>query len=243
MIYLINYFMLFVIKVLNSFGRALYFRKKIFSCQNILETNFPQKASFNFIQVGANDGISFDFLYDFVIKRNSVGIVIEPVKQYFDELSINYENFPNITPVNKAVHPYLKNVPIYRINEAAIQKYPDWVKGIASVDKNHYKRVNIEAVDIVEILVEADTFTNVVNKNYKLQTVDYIQIDTEGFDFEILKMVDFKLLKPAIIKYESVNLSQSDENDAIRSLEKNGYYVFKEGGDSFGLDLKVIKLF
>lgn len=76
--------------------RGFELRKKIFSSQRILERNFPKKRKFSFIQVGANDGISFDFLYEFAISRQSSGSVIGPVIDYFKELVINYKDYPEI---------------------------------------------------------------------------------------------------------------------------------------------------
>ena len=83
-------------------------RNNFFFSKNIMEINFQTNKKFNFIQVGANDGISFDFLYEFIMLRDSEGIVIEPVKEYFNELNLNYSNCPKIIKINKAVHP-LKN--------------------------------------------------------------------------------------------------------------------------------------
>jgi len=41
-----------------------------------------------------------------------------------------------------------------------------------------------------------------VIKYYELKTVDLLQIDTEGFDWNVLKMYDFNYFKPVIIQYE-----------------------------------------
>lgn len=243
MIYLINYVFLNLIKVLNKFGRGLVFKKKILSSQNILVNNFKINSSFSFIQVGANDGVSFDFLYEFVTKRKSSGLVIEPVKEYFAELLVNYLSFQNIIPVNKAVHPTDKQVVVYKINENVKNKYPDWVKGIASLDANHHKKTNIESTDIIATTVDADTLENIIAENFTGGQVDYFQIDTEGFDYEILKMINFKKNRPLMIKYESVNLGLLEKDYAMALLKKAGYYVFIEHGDTIGIDLTKIKIF
>lgn len=243
MIYLRNRLFLALINLLNKFKRGLYFKKKILSTQLILEKNFKINSTFNFIQVGANDGVSFDFLYDFVIKRNSSGLVIEPVPEYFKELKANYFEFPNIIPVNKAIHPTAKEIIIYKIDENAKEIYPDWVKGIASLDANHHKKNNIKTDDIVESTVKADTLINIIKQNFKNNSTDYFQIDTEGFDYEILKMINFQINKPSIVKYESVNLSDLEKNNSISLLIENGYYIFNEKGDTIGVDLRKIKIF
>lgn len=241
--YFINYIFLLIIKFFNKFGKGFYLKSNFLNSEIILRKNFKEKSDFLFIQVGANDGISFDFLYDFVVKRNPSGIVIEPIKEYFEELSINYKDFPNIRKVNCAVHPVEKNVTIYKISSNSKHKYPDWVKGIASLDPLHHRKTNIDSNDIVNDYVESDNLMNIINGYYEHIKVDYFQIDTEGFDWEVLKMIDFSRLKPSILKYESVNLSAEDKRKSLNFLQEKGYYLFNESGDTVAIDLHKMKIF
>lgn len=243
MIYIINLLLLFAVKIGNRFGRAVFFRVKMFSSERILKSNFAVNTNFNFIQIGANDGISFDFLYDFVIQRKSCGVVVEPVLDYFKELEYNYRDYPEIVKINKAVHPIYKQALIYKIAAASISKYPEWVKGIASFDSEHHKKLNIDTQDVLCITVKADNLMNIINGNFDHKSNDYFQIDTEGFDFEVLKMLDFNVCKPTIIKYEFVNLKIEDQNNAELLLKSKGYYLFKELNDMVAIDLKKIKLY
>lgn len=243
MIFFKNFLFILIIKISNKFGRALFLKRKTFSSKYILERNFPEKEGFNFIQVGANDGISFDFLYSFVVKRKSKGVVIEPVFDYFEELQYNYKEFPEIIKINKAVHPFEKEIVINKISPNAIDKYPDWVKGIASIDVKHHLKTGIDSRDIVQEKVEASTLMNILETNFDSLFLDYFQIDTEGFDFEVVKMIDFGAIKPRMIKYESVNLSKEDQYKLKILLEKNGYYLFQEFGDTVGVNLGKIKLY
>lgn len=243
MIFIKNYLLILIIRISNKFGRGFILKKKTFSSQYIMERNFPENKSFNFIQVGANDGISFDFLYSFVVKRKAKGVVIEPVFEYFEELQYNYQEYPEIIKINKAVHPFEKEIVINKISPKAINKYPDWVKGIASIDTKHHLKTGIDSNDIVKETVKADSLMNILNKNLKSFSLDYIQIDTEGFDFEVVKMIDFGAVSPKMIKYESVNLSKEDQYKLIVLLEKNGYYLFQEFGDTVGVNLSKIKLY
>lgn len=243
MIYLINYLIILVFKFLNFFGKGTSFRNRFFLSKNILEINFKKGEKFNFIQVGANDGISFDFLYEFIMLKNSEGIVIEPVKEYFNELNLNYVNFPKIIKINKAVHPFKNRVVINKISPLAIDKYPKWVKGIASLDPNHHKKTFIDSKDILKDEVNADHLMNIINQNLTNYKLDYFQVDTEGFDFEVIKMINFDIIKPKIIKYESVNLETEDQKKLVTLLKNEGYYVFNEFCDTVGINLKKIKLF
>jgi len=91
--------------------------------------------------------------------------------------------------------------------------------------------------------VQADTLMNIVNKNYNYNYIDFIQIDTEGFDYEVIKMIDFNTIKPYIIKYESVNLPKKDKENLSLMLKEQGYFLFTEVGDTIGINLKKIKLY
>jgi transcription antitermination factor NusG len=84
MIYLKNQLFIFIYKLKYKINRRNY---KLYSFKRSLEKTFKTNKEFSFIQVGANDGISFDDLYDFVTKRKSFGVVIEPVKVTFGPFS------------------------------------------------------------------------------------------------------------------------------------------------------------
>jgi FkbM family methyltransferase len=243
MIFINNYLLLLLLRFSNKFGRGLVLKKWTFSSENILKRNFPENKDFNFIQVGANDGISFDFLYSFVVKRKSKGIVIEPISDYYNELENNYREFIEIIKVKKAVHPFEKIIEINKISPNAMHKYPKWVKGIASIDVKHHLKTGIRSNDMVKELVEAETLMNIVSTNLIKTNIDYFQVDTEGFDYEVLKQLDFKVLSPLIIKYEQVNLNQGDKIKLENLLKSHKYFLFDELGDKVAINLKKIKLY
>src|SRR5204863_9792937 len=49
---------------------------------------------FFFVQIGACDGVSFDALYDFVVRYRLRGIVVEPLPDLYAELVANYCRLP-----------------------------------------------------------------------------------------------------------------------------------------------------
>lgn len=242
MIYLFNLTVLFWIRVLLKVRSIINRLIPKLSSRSIIERNFKENLLFSFIQVGANDGVSFDFLYDVVIKRKSKGIVIEPVKEYYNELVENYRIYQNIKTVNIAVHPTKKLISMHKIKESSYPKYPDWVKGIASLNPNHYNALNIESIDVEEILVDGTHLMNIISEQYEGVELDYFQVDTEGFDYEVIKMIDFNLINPKMIKFESVSLSNEDYKSVKLLLEEKGYYVFKEFNDTIAVNLKKIQL-
>lgn len=237
-----NYMYVFLSITSKIFGRGKYFRKKLFSPRRILEKNFPSESSFSFLQVGANDGKSFDFLYSFVMNRKSHGVAIEPIKEYYDELCENYKTKPEILKINSAVNKTKGSAIIYKIDRSQINLYPDWVKGIASFDLNHLTKFEyIKREHIIEEKVIAEPLMDIVERT-NLSNIDYFQVDTEGYDYHVVDMFNFSIYRPKMVKAEYVNLTLVERKKMKRILKNNGYYVFFQGLDIIGVDLKKIKL-
>lgn len=217
--------------------------KHVFQLQTILESNF--KNIFKFVQVGANDGKSFDYLYDFVVVKRSVGLVIEPISQYFKELKNNYKNYPNIKCVNVAIHATLKHTGIFKINPEFEYLYPDWARGSASFNSTHLTNcvAKIRFDHLIEEIVKAKTINEILIENFFTTDVDYLQIDTEGYDYEVLRQVDFCLFKPNIIRYEFVNLTDEEKDKSKILLKGRNYYLFDEGTDTIAVNLNKIRVF
>jgi len=221
---------------LRSIG---FFRRNyhdFLSMKSLIKFIFKRKEEFYFVQIGGNDGISFDWLYDFIKEKKSLGIIVEPVSEYFKQLEQNYSN-PDITLLNVAIHPSKKQEIIYFVDKNRYENYSDWVKGIASFDKNHLLTLGINLQHIVENIVSCMHFHEIIHLK-KISYLDYIQIDTEGFDFEIIKMIPFNELKPKVIRYENQNLSEDDCDSCRCLLIENGYYLVDFENDTLAVLFK-----
>ncbi len=226
-----------------KFASKFFGVKYIFHLRPILESNF--KKTFKFVQVGANDGKSFDYLYDFVTVRESVGLVIEPISQYFKELKKNYRDYQNIRCLNVAIHATFHQVGVFKINPEFEYLYPDWVRGSASFNSTHLTncvaKVNFD--HLVEERVEAKNISKILEENSFTVNLDYLQIDTEGYDYEVLKQIDFNIFKPSIIRYEFVNLTEEEKDKSKNLLKAYNYYLFDEGSDKIAINVNKVKLF
>jgi hypothetical protein len=52
-----------------------------------------------------------------------------------------------------------------------------------------------------------------------------VAIDTEGYDYEIVKLLNVRVHRPRIILYESKHLSTADQNACVDLLCGVGYRV------------------
>jgi len=189
------------------------------------------------VQIGAFDGKSNDFLFEAIRQFPVKTVLVEPQPEAFRLLCQNYEDQKNVIPVNAAMSWKDETLSLFRIKtefHSAFRLAPQ----LASFDRQHLlnalfvphlkglpddREMCVEAID-----VEGISFATLLTR-YGLSRVDILQIDTEGFDFEVLKMIDFKSVKPKVINFEIVHLSFEDLNAAIELLVSHGYRTMRYG--------------
>ena len=69
-------------------------------------------------------------------------------------------------------------------------------------------------------------------RKHRVEKVDLVQIDTEGYDYAVIKMIDLKKWKPAIINYEHRHLSREEREMCWRYLVDAGYSLYVHGADT-----------
>jgi FkbM family methyltransferase len=184
-------------------------------------------ADFFFVQIGACDGRSFDSFYDVVVKHRLRGLVIEPLPDLYKELRANYAAYSSVVPLNVGLHSTAKEIAMYRISPEA-KDLPEWVKGIASMDPEDHKLYNVPTEYVITEIVPCMSWKQLVEQ-HKLTRIDYLQLDTEGYDFEILDMLDFTQLRPAVIKFEhDLPIRPTNRKRFARCIERfveNDYHV------------------
>jgi FkbM family methyltransferase len=216
----------------NRFLNKLGFRlAKIDRFQEAIEYEYSRKrGAFKFVQVGANDGVRFDGLYGFVTSRECSGIVIEPLTEYYEKLKQNYANFPSIKPIRVAIHAESKQVDIHYVPSKNSQNLPEWVEGVGSINPEHWKKFDISP-DLVGIETVAATSLMKIIHEHSLEELSLLQVDTEGYDYEIIKMIDFDAIKPSVIKFEHAHLGKAHKRELSNLLQKHGYNVYKTHED------------
>lgn len=222
--------------IIRYFCDLSWFKKRYkIDFERTFDLHFPSCRDFKFIQIGGNDGLSFDNLFDKVVNRNSLGIILEPSPKYFEKLKINYSNYPNIVLINKAIHPTESKFTLYEVNSEGLSKLPDWGQGIGSFDLQHLKNKNLKSSDISTLDVDCISFDNLIFQNPIFRKIDFLQIDTEGFDGEILKNIDFSLFDVNMIKFESCNLLENDLLSIESLLKLNGFLVLNDMYNSIAI--------
>ena len=209
----------------------------------VVAHQLARRPDFFFIQVGANDGILGDELRPLIMKYNLNGVCIEPLKDKFETLTKTYDNYPQVKLLNAALHPTEKKFTIYRVDES-VKKLPLCVQGIASFEKHHLTSMLNKMVEnaediIVEEQVPCVQFEHIFESE-KIDHLELLQIDTEGFDYEIIKMIDLNIIRPAIIRFEINHLSESDKVECLDYLASNNYKMIYARIDVIAVDQSTI---
>ena len=118
---------------------------------------------------------------------------------------------------------------------------PDWYDAIGSfvLDTilSHRDKIPDLESRLVATRVPAVTFNSLCARN-GVDRVDLILIDTEGYDWEVIKNIDFSRYRPRLLIYEHFHLGSARE-ECRRYLEQLGYLTLSEGFDTFCLDGRV----
>ena len=189
--------------------------------------------AFYFVQIGANDGQSHDPIHAFVCANRLQGLVVEPLPDVFPKLCATYAGQPQIKPVNVAIHSELDRVTLFRPNTGGE------MSGIASLDAKRHeftsKRTGMTESDIVSVEVPAISLMGLLEQE-QVQHIDLLQIDTEGYDLEILKSLDLTRFAPSIVRFEHGVYSGVPVRDELREallrFYDHGYSVAMERVDA-----------
>jgi FkbM family methyltransferase len=197
------------------------------SVEMVLAHHAQTHATPTFLQIGAFDGRQSDPLYRFITRYHWRGLLVEPMPDAFQRLQETYRNEPQVQLRNVAVAAANGTRPLYHLRRDA-PELPSWAPMLASFDREVVLRHGAQIPNISQFMEQTDvpcvTLRTLLDEA-GLTSIDVLQIDTEGFDYEILKMVDFNRIRPAIVNYEHAHLGLDDKDAAIELLIRHGYHV------------------
>lgn len=198
---------------------------------NLLEMAIAQQGTpsedFYFVQIGAFDGREGDHLYQLIRANHWQGILVEPQPQAFKALKRNYAGEKRLGFFNVAIGPTDGTITLYTRTTGSVP--------IASVSKRLLVKPGHSRSEVVGINVPCWTFDRLLSEAGAPERIDLLQIDAEGFDFEIIQSIDFERVKPSIIRFEHALLSERDRNACLKLLAENGYRFLLEDRDTMAL--------
>lgn len=186
---------------------------------------FNNKRDGVFIDIGANDGITLSNTYYLEKELGWKGICIEPIPEIFEQLDKNRNCIKIMAGIS---------------NEKSVEKFT-FVKGVSNMlsgmtknyDPRHQKRIEEEVKSRHQEIIELDIQCLVLNdllSEYEFFIIDYLSIDTEGNEFDIIKSIDFDKFK---IKTLTVENNYNNKEQTSYILSKGFKFVGKIEADEF----------
>lgn len=177
---------------------------------------------YDFIEIGTSN---FHTLIENA-DDNTVGISIEPMKKYLDELP----SPKNVVKLNCAISFDGSEAPIafYYLHPDIIKRHKlkPFMKGCNSIGTFHPMHVKHNVENLVTIdNVQQRSLRSVINE-FKVTELDYLKVDTEGGDCKIMKQLYNLTLRPKKIKFETNSLANpADVANILDLFSKIGYDV------------------
>tara|TARA_Y100000992_G_C21118889_1_gene420911 strand:- start:46 stop:657 length:612 start_codon:yes stop_codon:yes gene_type:complete len=190
---------------------------------------------FGLVVIGAHFGV---WLENEINKyKNQNILLVEPVPYNIKILEQKYSSESNIYICKNAIYSKKEVNNFYYVDEKSIHKLgKHWASGIGSFDKNHIlnhksKRFQIEDKDIIKIEINFITFKDLI-EIFLIQSIDKLQIDVEGAEYEILNSINFKDIKINSIHFEAKHFDGTfKEGNKLLEIKKKllneGYNLTK----------------
>ena len=116
---------------------------------------------------------------------------------------------------------------------------------INTINKNFSKIISkkLSTKKFLEKKIITYTFDQIIKKNkIEIDIIDFLNIDVESHDFEVLQSIDLLKFKPKIICIEIENSLDNNDKKIKNYLEKYNYYLIKKIGLNGIFENKKIKL-
>ena len=182
----------------------------------------------HFLQIGAMDGVKHDDLYPYVMSYDWTGVLVEPLPDMFEKLVENYFLKNGLKFENSAIA-NTEDVTIYRVpqDKIGVDGVPDWAEGCSTLLPNNH------IDEIVPHMVAEKVKGVTIQKLYEKygREYDFIQIDTEGYDYNIFLQLLEQGLTADLYKIEVAHITYTKTVWMRWKLEQLGYKTFIDNYD------------
>lgn len=227
----------------KSFYQYWYKPREGSLSQFLNEYSLSKKKHFCVIQVGANDGITHDPIHKFIKRDEWKGVLVEPQKEVYEKyLEKIYKNNQKIHTICAAIGEKDGTQDLYKIGFCDMR----WATGLASFQKSNLEKAFSSGLvekkcakygialpknpshQIISEKVKVLSPESLLKK-YQINQIDLLQIDTEGYDYQIIRLFNIAKTQPQAIIFENAHLKEQ-EKSACRQLLLDNHYKTRDFG-------------
>lgn len=185
--------------------------------RRILSSKFKIRSEYKgfYVDVGAFHPFKFSNTYNFYL-AGWHGINVEPNPVNFKLIS---QFRPNDININMGISQQEELLSYHMYDRPAFNTFCE----ITASELR--KRKDLELLEVRKI--ETTTLSNLLMINAPIQEIDFLSIDTEGFDLKVLSSLDFSKWAPKIICIEEnmLQFRAYSESDIYKFLTPLGYQL------------------
>ena len=197
-----------------------------------------------FFQIGTNTGD--DRFRNLCIKHKPTMIVlVEPNKIHLESIKKLYSGFNNVNIFSNAIY-YEDNKEIELYLPAVDGVYGNKAENGHTYTSGEFSLIPMndwgEKKNMIKMTAKTITFDTICKK-LNITDIAYLQMDTEGFDSEIIQMLDLNKYNIKYIRYEKWNFLEdrfTRYNENKEKLGINGMRIVEEKLKKNGYTLKDI---
>ena len=179
------------------------------------------------IQIGAYDGVTRDPLFQVIENTSARVLFVEPQAEPMRKLKARYKNREGTQFEESAVSICDDEVSMFLEPNLKFSTK-------ASLSRDHLSNFGHSSQNTTEIRVSGITVNSLIGK-HQIGSVDLLQIDAEGYDFEIVKFFFEAEVAPKIINFESFHLNADDRNEMRKFFQDKGYRTHDHGLDTLAV--------
>jgi FkbM family methyltransferase len=206
----------------NGIDQQLFFEHNVQYCNGV------------FVDIGAHDGKTFSntkFFEEFLGWR---GLCVEPIPDVFTRLAIER---PGCINIHGGVSTSRDELEFLQVSG-----YPEMLSGfVQSFEQGHMERINNEIIayggNATMMKIPSYPLHDLLEK-YQITSIDFLSVDVEGGEVEVLKSIDFRKVT---IKYIVAEENTPETRVRIENyLQQVGYTRQGTIGDFNGLYVPLV---
>ncbi|NIG54440.1 FkbM family methyltransferase [Chitinophaga sp. Cy-1792] len=182
----------------------------------ILKRIFDEKKDGVYVDVGAHHPFRFSNTYLFY-KKNWRGINIDPRP---GTMALFNKHRPGDTNLEMGVSREPQHLTYSIFNEPALNTFSE-ERVREYTQKECYKVIDSKKIETMPLAA-------ILDRHLKSTTIDFMTIDVEGMDLEVLRSNNWHKYRPAIVLVESTpyELEKGNNSELLKFMDQKGYGLF-----------------
>ena len=180
----------------------------------ILEMFFSDVMSGTVVDVGAADGYEHSNSYHLLQRHGWGGVLIEPDPFHYAELHKRYKDNPRVMTLNMGIAAEAGDGLLYCSGQASTFK-PEWKKRAEEHQGSVYTGETLVSLERLDVVLS----------QLGIVDVDFLSIDCEGMDHEVMSTLDFCVIQPRLICLETDGYPFPDGYFEFCKTRGNTFYV------------------